>query len=586
MTEYTALGGFIKPTVTEDDDIWGDYWNTNADNFDAWFFAVQTVNISAGSGGSHTLTDGEQKARAIVLTGALTGNVTVNSPEAKKRAYIIRNDTTGDYRVAFGPVNGTPITIRQGQTATVVIDGSTAKQADTQQAALLTSSYTAAKTLDANHGGRLVQVDATTASFDLTLPAISATGVGVGYFVTVVRTDATEDRSVTVKPSGTDTIDGGTSYILSRQYQSATLMAMASGKWMIYGAPERFPTPDLFSTRRGNIVQAHRFNEEYVSGGPAFGFRNRAINGLCRVATRNGGQSINLTSAWQHSPVNRWDVGAVGTVSGGTIRQQQTTSFGWANTALLVQNVSNSSAAGEVLARYRFAPEEVIDMEADRCTVGVTVAHDVGASINYQIVVRTCNTKGVFTSMTTLLTSNHAVAGTTQTIYFYNFEATNFERGAEVEIRAQHGAVSSKNFWFTDLILERGANLSVPEIRPLTVDQQLVRAWYDTSYLTAAKPGTTAAWAGSVRANTGIADTNHQPVQFGVTMARPPTIYIYSPFSGATGMAYVFLDDTGGAAGDIAVLVEDIDVKGFQVKLSSARQRPSYHWVADAEWTP
>jgi hypothetical protein len=74
-----------------------------------------------------------------------------------------------------------------------------------------------------------VLVNATSAALTITLPPASNTGM----VVLVKKIDGNTSHAVTVSRSGTDTIEGATTKLLTSQYQSVTLIAGGNGVWYV-----------------------------------------------------------------------------------------------------------------------------------------------------------------------------------------------------------------------------------------------------------------------------------------------------------------------------------------------------------------
>lgn len=80
----------------------------------------------------------------------------------------------------------------------------------------ISSSKTADYTVTSSDNNKVFLCDATTASFKVNLPEASV--IGNGFSVAVKKTDSSTN-TVTVDPYSSETIDGETSFILTKQYQ-------------------------------------------------------------------------------------------------------------------------------------------------------------------------------------------------------------------------------------------------------------------------------------------------------------------------------------------------------------------------------
>jgi len=85
---------------------------------------VNTVNVS-GSSNIVILSTSQANAGTIILTGVLTGNITITFPE-KVKIWSVFNNTTGAYSITLAMTNGTAtVTVAQGYTREIFADGAT-----------------------------------------------------------------------------------------------------------------------------------------------------------------------------------------------------------------------------------------------------------------------------------------------------------------------------------------------------------------------------------------------------------------------------------------------------------------------------
>ena len=88
-------------------------------------------------------------------------------------------------------------------------------------------------TLNATHERQLVEVNATSASITITLPAAST--VGAGFQVMVGKSDASANI-VTISRAGSDTINGATTITLTVRFQRVVLMSFGGTSWGVVAA--------------------------------------------------------------------------------------------------------------------------------------------------------------------------------------------------------------------------------------------------------------------------------------------------------------------------------------------------------------
>ena len=104
--------------------------------------------------------------------------------------------------------------------STFVVNGSMQNKVDTVASAL---------TLNVTHN--TVLGNATSGAFTITLPACTTTIIGRRYMI--MKTDAS-GNAVTVGRSGSDTINGATTNVLSTQYSKNTYVCGSVGNWFIF----------------------------------------------------------------------------------------------------------------------------------------------------------------------------------------------------------------------------------------------------------------------------------------------------------------------------------------------------------------
>ena len=76
----------------------------------------------------------------------------------------------------------------------------------------------------------ILSVDTTTIAATITLPAISV--VGDGHIVIIKdKTNNSYVNTITVSPSGVDTVDGGSSFVIQSDGASFVFAANAAGDW-------------------------------------------------------------------------------------------------------------------------------------------------------------------------------------------------------------------------------------------------------------------------------------------------------------------------------------------------------------------
>jgi hypothetical protein len=92
-------------------------------NFDYLEDAITDQQAIAVSSADVTLTDTQNRAVRLLITGSLSANVSVKVADARKGFWFVQNDTTGAYTVTIRPVSGSGIVINQNQSAIIYSDG-------------------------------------------------------------------------------------------------------------------------------------------------------------------------------------------------------------------------------------------------------------------------------------------------------------------------------------------------------------------------------------------------------------------------------------------------------------------------------
>ena len=204
------------------------------------------ANSSDTKSAAYTVTDAENKtlflcdatsaAFTLTLLAAATAGdgfeIAVKKTDSSANAITIDGDGSEE-------IDGATTLELAAQYDVVVIrsDGSgwsvVAKTITATAAANLgqtTLTKTAAYTVTTSDFGALVDCDATSAAFTVTLP--TASSAGDGFEITVKKTDSSEN-AITVDGDGSETIDGATTISIATQYQSAVLRSDGSN-WHVH----------------------------------------------------------------------------------------------------------------------------------------------------------------------------------------------------------------------------------------------------------------------------------------------------------------------------------------------------------------
>ena len=116
---YTPLGVELMATG-ENAGTWGTKTNTNLQIFEQISGGYASVTVNGTGATALTISDGATgangAARVIILSGTITGNITVTLPLDVENFYAIKNSTSGGYTVEFKYVSGSGSSFTWGAT--------------------------------------------------------------------------------------------------------------------------------------------------------------------------------------------------------------------------------------------------------------------------------------------------------------------------------------------------------------------------------------------------------------------------------------------------------------------------------------
>ena len=174
-------------------------------------------------------------------------------------------------------------------------------------------------TVVAGDAGDLIRVNTGSGAVAITLPQIST--VGDGFKIAVVKWSA-DTNGVTVARSGTDTINGSTSYSLANQYSSATFVAdLETGQWFAVasGIGTTNVNVDTFSGNGSQTVftltgdPGSKNNTTLIIGGVYQNKANYSVSGTTLTISAAPPSGTNNIEIVYSTPL------AIGTPSDGTV---------------------------------------------------------------------------------------------------------------------------------------------------------------------------------------------------------------------------------------------------------------------------
>lgn len=319
------------------------------------------------------------------------------------------------------------------------------------------------------------------------------------------------------------------------------------------------PLPPAFS-----LAQAYR--------------KNLVVDGACRMAQL---AAKTITTSAQYGAVDMFQAFATGTaVSAGSIAQNTAAPVGQEGYSLHLSGVT-ITGAGVVYARHRIESAVAKALKNKTASFSVMVYHDVGAAVNYTTVIRKATAADNFTSTTAINTSAAtAIPNATGTLLkFEGVAMGDCSNGIEIEVQASCGAVTTKNFHFTEWQIEEGLTATTfdrPSINQTVIDvERHLEKTYDLPTL----PGAVT-FAGAFHLD--ASGTSDGTCPFRVRKRTVPTMTFYSALSGASGT--ICYQNTMGATpqGDTAVTGTRIATNGVSVESNPGTiYMPIIHYVAD-----
>jgi hypothetical protein len=182
-------------------------------------------------------------------------------------------------------------------------------------------------TIVAGDEGDLIQVDTSSGNITITLTALAT--IGADFKVAVAKMTS-DSNTVTIQRSGSDTINGGTSFVLDTQYDTVNLVGdLSDNAWLALGGLAT-------GLSGGNGID--------FAGG-VISLANITDNGTGTVLTFDGSNNVTCAAAVLPTTTNTQDLGASGNV--------------WANVWATTINGTSTSAQYADLAELYEATTEL-----------------------------------------------------------------------------------------------------------------------------------------------------------------------------------------------------------------------------------
>lgn len=313
--------------------------------------------------------------------------------------------------------------------------------------------------------------------------------------------------------------------------------------------------------------------------------RNFIINGGCAVAQR---AAPNISAAFQYGAVDRIAARADGTPTAGTVSQATTSVAGRTAFACRVAGLS-TGAGGAAYYRYRTESRDAKALKNQPAIVHCLVHHDVGISINYTITVNKANAVDDFTAVTLIAApGNISVPNAAATrIELAIADMGDCSNGVEVIVKADCGAVVTKNFDLTEWQMELGDGTTPFDHRPIGETIALCQRYFEKSFNLATAPaqnaGTSTGEFSHTAATAGATIQRFALMSFKTPKRAAPTMVLFNP-----AVANAEARDETAAADCTATAAARITENSFSVNPTGAAgtavgNRLGVHWTADSE---
>src|SRR3990167_762678 len=236
------------------------------------------------------------------------------------------------------------------------------------------------------------------------------------------------------------------------------------------------------------------------------------------------------------------------------------------------------TSSGIIYLRGRIEAQDCYSLKNATCTFSCLVKHDVGSNVNFTLYVRKANVSNNFSAVTEIGNSGAtAVVTATSTRLTFTVAMGNASNGVELEIKAEVGAVTTKNVYIGEVQLEKGSERTDFERMPVALTRVMCQRYWQQSYNDATAAGTSTQ-VGVVEMVDPIMSGEFF-VRFGIPMRTTPTVISYS----RTGASGKYRDESSSA--DFDATPARIGQNGFVNQFATsgaADETKSFHYTADA----
>src|SRR5216684_2404986 len=201
--------------------------------------------------------------------------------------------------------------------------------------------------------------------------------------------------------------------------------------------------------------------------------RRGIINGGCQVAQR-APTTISLTTSPLYGQVDQFAAWAsTGAVSAGTITQSLTSAIGRTGASLKLASVTLTGSA-VLSVRHRIESKNALRFKNQNASFAAQCSHDVGSGVNYTFIIRKPTVADNY-GATTVISTSSAISvptgiGSATQVKFENVAMGDCSNGIEIELQVASGAITTKNFEFTEFQLDDLSAISPFEYLPYEVE--------------------------------------------------------------------------------------------------------------------
>ena len=219
-------------------------------------------------------------------------------------------------------------------------------------------------------------------------------------------------------------------------------------------------------------------------------YRQALINPNCQVC--QAVTAVNLTNGKLFGNVDMFYAKGEGTaVSAGTIAQATAANVGNSGYALKLAGVTLTGTG--IVNAYTFIESRNAKLYKNKtASFSVKVYHDVGSAKNYTIRISKANSADNFSATTEIsVSSAQSVPNTTETlIKLENVSLGDCSNGIEIQVFCECGAITTKNFEFTDWQFNAGAVVLPFQVKTFAEELRSCQTYYEKSYNYTTAPGT------------------------------------------------------------------------------------------------